>query len=59
MATFVFRCPSKSRLVQGWTAEDVSGDDSAYAPVECTACRQVHYITPATGRVLGSTNDDE
>ena len=59
MATFHFRCPNKNLPVQGWTAEDTSDDDAAYAPVQCAACRQMHYVNPATGRVLGSTDDDE
>jgi hypothetical protein len=57
MATFVFQCPNKGVRVQGWTVEDMSDDDSAYAPVQCTACRQIHYVNPVTGRVLGSTDE--
>jgi hypothetical protein len=59
MATFLFRCPTKNLRVQGWTAEDTSDDDAAYAPVRCAACRQMHYVNPTTGIVLGSTEDDE
>jgi hypothetical protein len=59
MATFLFRCPNKNLLVQAWTADDLSGDDAAFFPVECVACRQMHYVNPTTGRVLGSTDDDE
>jgi hypothetical protein len=59
MATFVFRCPNKNLRVQGWTADDPSDDDTAYAPVECIACRQLHYVNPVTGKVLGSADDDE
>jgi hypothetical protein len=33
-ATFVFQCPNKNVRVQGWTIEDMSDDDSAYAPVK-------------------------
>jgi hypothetical protein len=58
MATFAFRCPNKKVRVQGWTAEDTSDDDAAYASVQCVACRQMHYVNPATGRVLGSADDD-
>jgi hypothetical protein len=59
MATFVFQCPNKNVRVQGWTIEDMSDDDSAYAPIKCTACRGIHYVNPATGKVLGNTDDDE
>jgi hypothetical protein len=59
MASFVFRCPSRNVRVQGWSAEDPSEDDDAtFAPVECTAHRHVHYVNPATGRVLGSMDDE-
>jgi len=59
MAAFVFRCPNKNVRVQGWTAEDTSDDDAAYAPVQCTACGRVHYVNLTTGKVLGSDDDDE
>jgi hypothetical protein len=58
MATFVFRCPNKNVRVQGWSAEDPSDHDVAYDPVRCPACRQMHYVNPATGRVLGSEDDE-
>lgn len=59
MAILLFRCPNKNVRVQGWTADDPPDDDAAFAAVECLACRQMHYVNPATGRVLGSTDDDE
>jgi hypothetical protein len=58
MAPFLFRCPNTRRRVQGWIADDPSGNDSAYAPVQCVACRQVHYVNPGTGRVLGGNEDE-
>jgi hypothetical protein len=57
MATFVFQCPNKGVRVQGWTVEDMSDDDSAYAPVQCTTCRGIHYVNPVTAKVLGSTDE--
>jgi hypothetical protein len=60
MPTFLFRCPNKNLRVQGWTAEEVSEEDnSTYAAVACAACRQMHYVNPATGRVLGAVDGDE
>jgi hypothetical protein len=59
MVAFLFRCPNKNLRVQGWTADDPSESDSSYAPVECIACRQIHYVNPATGKVLGTAEDDE
>ena len=59
MAMFLFRCPNKYLRVQAWTADEPPGDDAAFFPVECVACRQMHYVNPATGRVLGRADDDE
>ena len=59
MAFFLFRCPNNNLRVQGWTADDSPDDDSTFTPVECVVCRQMHYVIPATGRVLGNTDDDE
>jgi hypothetical protein len=59
MATFLFRCPNTTFRVQGWVAEDTSGDEATFAPVECAACRQLHYVNPASGRVLGAAADDD
>jgi hypothetical protein len=59
MAPFVFRCPYKNAHVQGWTADDPSEEDDIYSPVQCGACGQMHYVIPATGKVLGSDDDDE
>jgi len=58
MATFLFRCPNTRLRVQGWSEESSENGDT-YAPVRCVACSQMHYVNPATGRVLGSGDDDE
>jgi hypothetical protein len=58
MATLVFRCPFTSQRVQGWSAEDVSDDRDIYLPVECVACRCVHHVNPATGKVLGGDEEE-
>jgi hypothetical protein len=59
MATLLFRCPITSHNVQGWLADDPSEDRNTYLPVQCAACRQVHHVNPATGRVLGAAEKDE
>jgi hypothetical protein len=59
MAAFLFRCPNMNLRVQGWTADDPANDDETYGPVHCAACRQMHYVSPATGKVLGGADDDE
>jgi hypothetical protein len=58
MATFIFRCPSTGLNVQGWFADapgEVEGE--CYEMVACLACRRIHLVNPATGRVL--TADEE
>ena len=53
MPLFIYRCPNTGRLVQGFSAEDVSVDKRTYEPVQCAACRRFHAVNPATGKVLG------
>jgi hypothetical protein len=53
--TFLYRCPTTGQTVQGWSAEEVTDDDTAYESVACLACTQVHLINPKTGKVLGVT----
>jgi len=57
LAAFVYRCPNTGNKVQGYAAEEVSDDPNTYESVTCLACRQVHFINPKTGRVIGE--DDE
>jgi hypothetical protein len=54
MPTFLYRCPSTSQTVHGFAAKDVSNDPDTYESVTCLACRRVHLVNPATGKVLGS-----
>ena len=39
MATFLYRCPTTGRNVQGWLAEEVNSDngDNVYEAVPCLA----------------------
>ena len=53
MPPFMYRCPNTGDLVQGFVAEEMSGDASSIEPVTCLICLQVHYVNPATGKVLG------
>ena len=53
-----FPLPEQEDLRPGWTADAPSKDSDTYSPVQCAACRQMHYVNPATGRVLGSTEDE-
>jgi hypothetical protein len=59
MASFIFRCPNTNSNVQGWTADDGSDEGDTYLPQQCIARRQIHYVNPQSGRVLGSDADDE
>ena len=56
LAAFLYRCPATKQTVQGFIAEELS-DPNAYEAVECLACRRMHFVNPATGKVLGE--DDE
>jgi hypothetical protein len=53
MEAFLFRCPMTKQNVQGWLADAPPRDGETYLPVQCAACRRVHHVNPATGRVLG------
>ena len=53
--TFLYRCPATGQTVQGWSAEEVTDDDTTYESVACVACTQMHFVNPKTGKVLGVT----
>jgi hypothetical protein len=55
--TFLYRCPNTRQTVQGWSAEDVSDDDTSYQSVASLACAQTHLINLKTGKVLGAQED--
>ena len=55
MAAVLYKCPAMGIRVQGWIAEEVSGEEDTYFPLQCIACKQMHYVNPATGRVIGGT----
>ena len=59
MATFLYRCPTTGRNVQGWVAEEVNSDngDNVYETLVCLACNRYHLVNPSTGKVLGADND--
>ena len=54
MATFLYRCPNTGQEVQGFVA-DGDLDASEFEAIACTACRQLHWVSPKTGQVLGRT----
>ena len=56
--TFLYRCPSTGRTVQGWSAEEINDDENAYESVACLACTQMHLVNLKTGKVLGVEEED-
>ena len=57
MPPFLYLCPNTGLRVQGFVAEEVSDDTDRYEPITCLACRQVHYVAPTTGKVLGQEDE--
>jgi hypothetical protein len=44
--------------IQGWSAEDVTDEDAeTYETVQCTACAQLHFVNPRTGKVLSKRDE--
>ena len=59
MRGFVYRCPATALRVQGFVAEDTSGDDgNSFEPITCIACSHVHLVNPETGKLLGEESED-
>jgi len=55
MATFLYHCPTTSRKVQGWVAEDAAVEDArTFVPINCLACGATHLVNPKTGKTAGS-----
>jgi hypothetical protein len=52
MPTFLYRCPNTGFRVQGYAPEQTS-DDDVYEVLTCIACKRVHLVNPATGKVMG------
>jgi hypothetical protein len=53
MAPILFQCPNTRLKVQGWLAEEIPTDNKVFLSMECIACRRVHLVNPATGKVMG------
>lgn len=57
MATFIYRCPTTSLLVQGWIADDPTENSTErFEALTCLVCTRVHLVDPQTGKVLGEGN---
>jgi len=55
MPPFLYRCPNTGYRVQGFVADEV--DPDAYEQITCIICQQVHFVNPATGKVLGEADE--
>jgi hypothetical protein len=58
MPGFIFCCPNTGVRLQAFAAEEATDNENAFdenarEPVRCVMCRQVHYVNPMTGTVLG------
>ncbi|HEY7664219.1 MAG TPA: hypothetical protein VH934_13965 [Xanthobacteraceae bacterium] len=58
MATIIFVCPNMRARVQGWFADDGAGEGETYESILCPACRRMHLVNTATGKVLGSEGEE-
>jgi hypothetical protein len=55
MTTFLYRCPVTGLKVQGWTSDEGSDQHpNTYQSLQCTVCRQIHFIDPRTGKTLAA-----
>jgi hypothetical protein len=54
MAMFVYRCPNTGLQVQAFVADDPIEDEGEFEAIACTACTRLHWVSPKTGKVLGS-----
>jgi hypothetical protein len=53
MPAFNFRGPSTRLIVEGWIADDPTGDQAdTMSVVICTACMCAHWGNPKTRKVL-------
>jgi hypothetical protein len=58
MVTFLYRCPNSGHRIQGYIATEAeSGEQDRYESVTCSFCQQVHFVNPATGKVLGQDQE--
>ena len=54
----LFRCPATGLRVQGQVEAEPPADGSVrYEPVTCIACRQVHLVNVASGRLRSEEAD--
>jgi hypothetical protein len=45
--------PRTTLHVQRFVANEITEKTNTYEPVTCIMCRQLHYVNPFTGKILG------
>jgi hypothetical protein len=54
MKPMLYRCPKTGDVVQHFIVDEPDlEDEHRYDAVECPACSSLHFINPATGKVMG------
>jgi hypothetical protein len=54
MQPILFRCPTTGETVQHFFADEPDPtDQDRYEAVQCPACSCLHFINPATGKIMG------
>jgi DNA-directed RNA polymerase subunit RPC12/RpoP len=50
----LYRCPHTGEMVQHFLVDEPDPEDEhRYDAVECPACSSLHFINPATGKIMG------
>jgi hypothetical protein len=57
VAAILYRCPNTGFRVQGWFEDRSENGDETYETVACTACGQLHLVSPVTGKTLGTDEE--
>lgn len=55
MPPVLYKCPTTGQNVQ-WSVEETTSEPSrpvSYQGIQCPACTRLHFINPATGKLLG------
>ena len=56
---FIFCCPATRQNVQAYSEmEEPPNGERRYEGVHCLACRSVHIVNPATGKLLSEESDE-
>jgi hypothetical protein len=61
MPPFLYRCPDTGFRVQDVTPDDdgSEGANDVFVVVTCSACGQMHFVNPKTGKTPYARESDE